>query len=162
MVALYAPVFFQQRLYSDALLQLFFFAVQCYGWWAWRRSAGEAGDIVVARLSWRGRAIWAAVAGAAWLVWSSGMHRFTDAANPYWDGAVAVLSVTAQAMLARRLIENWPLWVVVDCLAIGLYCSRGLDITALLYGLFLVMCLIGWRAWARAPSGRDSGRTEAA
>jgi nicotinamide mononucleotide transporter len=154
MVALYAPIFFEQRLYSDALLQLFFFAVQLYGWWEWRRSADRTGEVVVARLDWRGRSVWAVAAIAAWLVWSSAMHFFTDAANPFWDGAVAAMSVTAQALLARRLIENWPLWVAVDVVAIALYWSRDLKLTALLYALFLLMSLLGWRAWARAGAGQ--------
>ncbi|PZU09871.1 nicotinamide riboside transporter PnuC [Sphingomonas sp.] len=160
MVALYAPIFFEQRLYSDALLQLFFFAVQLYGWWEWRRSAGRSGEVVVERLGWRARALWASVATAAWLAWSSGMHHFTDAVNPYWDGAVAAMSVTAQAMLARRLIENWPLWGAVDVVAIALYWSRDLRVTALLYALFLLMSLLGWRAWLRAER-ENGGETSA-
>ena len=78
------------------------------------------------------------------------MRHFTDAVNPYWDGAVAAMSVTAQALQARRLIETWPLWVAVDLVAIPLYWSRGLTVTTLLYGLFLLMSLLGWREWARA------------
>ena len=150
MVTLYAPIFFEQRLYSDALLQLFFIAVQIYGWWEWRRSADQAGEVIVERLGWRGRILWAAVCISAWLAWSSAMHRFTDAVNPYWDGAVAAMSVTAQALLARRYVENWPLWVAVDVVASALYWSRGLKLTAFLYALFLVMALQGWRAWLNA------------
>ncbi|WP_303542115.1 nicotinamide riboside transporter PnuC [Sphingomonas natans] len=150
MVILYAPVFFEQRLYSDALLQLFFVAVQLYGWWAWRRSAGRMGDILVERLDWRGRMLWTLVGALAWLAWSSGMRHFTDAVNPYWDGAVAAMSVTAQALQAKRLIETWPLWVAVDLVAIPLYWSRDLKVTTLLYVLFLLMSLWGWRAWLRA------------
>lgn len=150
MVTLYAPIFFEQRLYSDALLQLFFIVVQIYGWWEWRRSADQAGEVVVERLGWKGRAIWTAVCVSAWLVWSSAMHRFTDAVNPYWDGAVAAMSVTAQALLARRYVENWPLWVAVDVVASALYWGRGLKLTAFLYALFLVLALQGWRAWLNA------------
>ena len=139
---------------SDALLQIFFFAVQIYGWWAWRRSAGAGGEIVVQRLSWAGRAVWAIAAVTIWLGWSTGMDRLTDAVYPFWDGAIAVLSVTAQAMLARRLVENWSVWVAVDCAAIALYWSRDLRVTALLYGLFLVMSVLGWRAWMRAAAAR--------
>jgi nicotinamide mononucleotide transporter len=147
MVALYAPIFFEQRLYSDALLQVFFFVVQLYGWWEWRRSIGGDGLVVVKRLDWWGRLIWATLGMCGWLLWSSAMHAFTDAVYPYWDGAVAVMSVTAQAMLARRLIENWPLWVAVDILAIALYWTRDLNITSLLYVLFLLVSLWGWREW---------------
>src|ERR1700744_5849542 len=70
MVALYAPIFFAARLYSDALLQLFFFAVQLYGWWHWLRGSREAGDVIVERLGWRGRARWGIVVVPAWALWS--------------------------------------------------------------------------------------------
>lgn len=150
MVALYAPIFFEQRLYSDALLQVFFFVVQLYGWWEWHHSKDGGGRVIVKQLDWWGRAIWAGLCIAGWLVWSTAMHHFTDAVSPYWDGAVAVMSVTAQAMLARRLIENWPLWVAVDVLAIGLYWTRELNVTAWLYAAFLLMSLWGWREWVVA------------
>lgn len=149
-VALYAPVFFAARLYSDALLQLFFFALNLYGWANWRRSQAQAGEVVVRRLGWPARGLWAAGSGAATLAWGTGMARFTDAAHPFWDGSVAVLSLVAQAMLARRLIENWPVWILVDVAAIGLYLRRDLLPTAALYVLFLILSGLGWREWARA------------
>lgn len=154
MVALYAPVFFRERLYSDAVLQLFFLVVQIYGWWSWARVREQAGTVVVRRLSLPGIVAWAGACLVGWAAWSTAMHRLTDAAFPYWDGAVAAMSVTAQAMLARRLIENWPLWVAVDVVAVALYWTKGLIVTAGLYVLFLALSLWGWRAWAQAPHER--------
>ncbi|WP_253716833.1 nicotinamide riboside transporter PnuC [Sphingomonas sp. AP4-R1] len=158
MVAMYVPIFFQQRLYSDALLQIFFIVVQLYGWWEWRRSSGRAGEVVVERLGWRARTVWAACGTVAWFAWSSMMHRYTDAVNPYWDGAVAAMSVAAQMLQARRLVETWPLWVTVDVVAIALYWSRDLRVTALLYVLFLLMSVWGWLAWLRAERGNKDMR----
>lgn len=158
MVAMYVPIFFEQRLYSDALLQIFFIVVQLYGWWEWRRAAGRAGDVVVERLGWGARAVWTGCATMAWLGWSSMMHHYTDAVSPYWDGAVAAMSVTAQMLQARRLVETWPLWVTVDIVAIALYWSRDLRVTALLYVLFLLMSVWGWLAWLRAERGNKDMR----
>jgi nicotinamide mononucleotide transporter len=150
MVALYAPIFFGARLYSDALLQLFFFIVQLYGWWAWLTNRAESGDVVVERLDARGRLRWALAVIPAWALWSWGMHRFTDTAFPFWDGAVAALSIAAQVMLAKRYIENWLLWIAVDAIAVALYFARELRLTAGLYVLFLLMSAWGLIEWRRA------------
>jgi len=155
MVALYSHIFFTQRLYSDALLQIFFFVLQLYGWWNWVRGEEQTGDVIVERLDWRSRAWWLAVVVPAWALWSFAMARLTDAQNPFWDGAVAALSIAAQLMLARRLIENWPMWVLIDVIAIGLYLTRGLTLTAGLYLLFLVMSAWGWIAWHRAERAQQ-------
>jgi nicotinamide mononucleotide transporter len=150
MVALYARIFFTARLYSDALLQLFFFVVQIYGWWSWRRDRADEGEVVVERLDRAGRLRWVLLVVPGWALWSLAMQRYTDTLFPFWDGAVAALSIAAQILLARRLIENWWLWILVDVLAIGLYLTRGLALTAGLYGLFLGMSLWGLIAWLRA------------
>lgn len=78
------------------------------------------------------------------------MARYTDAAAPHWDATVAMLSVLSQFLLAKRFIENWIGWVVVDVLAVGLYWSRGLHLTAGLYGVFLILSIVGLREWMRA------------
>ena len=156
MVALYTPIFVQVKLYSDALLQLFFFVVQLYGWWNWLRGQMETGDVVVERLGASGRIVWALVVLPAWALWSFGMHRFTDTLYPFWDGAVAALSIAAQVMLARRYIENWVLWIVVDVIAVSLYLTRGLMLTAGLYLLFLVMSVWGLIEWRRVERAQEA------
>ncbi|AQA01009.1 nicotinamide mononucleotide transporter [Sphingopyxis sp. QXT-31] len=151
MVCIYALIFYETRLYSDALLQLFFFVVQIYGWIAWR-AASAAAQVPVRWMAPKSRALWAAGIVAAWLVWSAGMARFTDAAAPWVDGAIAMMSVAAQILMARRMVENWWLWIGVDLLAIPLFASRGLVLTAGLYALFLLMSLVGLIQWRRAAA----------
>jgi nicotinamide mononucleotide transporter len=150
MVALYARVFFEAKLYSDALLQLFFLVVQLYGWWNWTRSRAESGEVRVLRLGGRERLAWAASCAAATLAWGALMHFHTDASYPWWDASVAILSVAAQILLSRRFIENWALWILVDLLAIGLYAAKDLWLTAGLYTIFLGLATWGLVAWARA------------
>ena len=74
----------------------------------------------------------------------------TDAALPYWDATTTVLSVIAQILLARRRLENWILWIVVDVLAIGIYYVKGLYPTMVLYAIFLCMASGGLLLWLRA------------
>ncbi len=148
MVVLYGRVFFEAKLYSDTLLQAFFFVVQLYGWWAWSSSAADSGTIIVKRLGRRERLGWGLGCAAATIIWSSLVTRFTDASLPWWDATAAVLSVAAQIMMSRRLIENWVLWIAVDILSIGLYAAKGLWLTMVLYAVFLALAiwgLVGWR-----------------
>lgn len=149
MVLLYAVVFYRAKLYSDALLQLFFFVFQVYGWLLWARARAAAGEIRVETLSNRARILILAAAAAATVGWGTLMHRLTDASYPYWDASVAMLSVTAQILLARRYLENWILWVVVDLLSIGLYAAKGLWLTLVLYVIFLALATLGLVEWHR-------------
>jgi nicotinamide mononucleotide transporter len=149
MVALYFFVFLEQRLYSDMLLQIFFFVVQLYGWWSWVRAKQAAGEVQVDLLGGRERVICIAVTAAVSLALGFLMARYTDAASPYIDASIAGMSITAQLLLAWRKLENWLLWIVTDIVAIGLYLSKGLHPTAALYAIFLILSAIGLVDWGR-------------
>ncbi len=149
MVTLYAWIFYDARLYSDALLQIFFFVVQLYGWWNWSRAAGEADDhrIPVLRLAKPHQLGLLAGTILVSVGWGTMMARLTDAHYPYWDGTIAMTSVVAQILLARRYLENWVLWIIIDILAIGLYWTKGLQLTAGLYCVFLILSALGLYQW---------------
>jgi nicotinamide mononucleotide transporter len=150
MVTLYAVIFYRAKLYSDALLQVFFFAVQFYGWHAWTRARAAAGEVIVERLSDRGRLAWAAGIVAATAGWGWLVHRFTDGSYPWWDAGVAVASVAAQVLMSQRRIENWWLWICVDVASIGLYAAKGLYPTMILYTVFLGLAIWGLLHWGAA------------
>lgn len=149
MVALYAVIFHDAKLYSDALLQLFFFVVNIYGWWYWARGQAESGEIRVESLSWSARLSW--LAGIVVLIglWGWLMDTRTDAHFPYWDGAIAMMSVAAQILMSRRYLENWILWIAVDILAVGLYWVKDLRLTSALYVVFLALSIWGLEEWMR-------------
>src|SRR3982750_1111897 len=136
MVALYFFVFFEARLYSDALLQIFFFVVQLYGWVNWVKARNAAGEVPVGGLTPRGRVGWMLGTALASLVWGLGMARYTNAAAPIIDAFIAGTSISAQILMARRMIENWAAWILVDIVAVALYFSRDLYPTSALYLLF--------------------------
>jgi len=152
MVAIYGWLFAQPetRLYSDAGLQVFFFAVQLYGWWNWSRCRAESGEVAVQRLSAGALLASLGMIGAATLGWGTIMHRYTDAALPWWDAFIAMASISAQLLMARRFIENWLLWIAVDIVAIGVYAAKGLMLTAFLYIAFLMFSILGWVSWRKA------------
>lgn len=150
MVALYLTIFWEARLYGEAVLQVFFFVVQGWGWYLWARAGGLEQAVAVQWMEWPARlAALACVAlvtvGVGW-----GMARFTDAAMPYADAAITGASVVAQVLLARRRVENWVLWIAIDAGAIWLYIARDLHLTAGLYAAFLGLAVMGLNEWRKA------------
>ena len=155
MVSLYFFVFFQARLYSDALLQIFFFVVQLYGWANWVRSRTRAGEVPVSLMTASALMAWSVGTILASLTWGILMARYTNAAAPVIDAFIAGFSISAQILMARRKIENWILWIMVDIVAVGLYFYRDLRPTSALYLLFLILSIAGLIGWRRAlPAAR--------
>ena len=149
-VTLLGWVFVDARLYSDALLQIFFVAINLYGWWSWQGSQHASGEVAVERMS-RRELLGCGIGGiAATIGWGVLMNRYTDASYPWWDAAVAIPSIFAQVLLARRRLENWLLWIAVDCVAVPLYAAKGLWAAAGLYVLYLVLSAWGFGDWRRA------------
>lgn len=150
MVTIYAFIFWDAKLYSDAGLQVLFFLINLYGWWSWSANVAAEGALQVERLRPSGWAIWLGGSLIANLAWGTLMWSLTDASHPWWDGSIAMLSVAAQILMTRRYLENWLLWIAVNLISIPLYLIKGLDLTAGLYGVFLIMAGWGLIEWRRA------------
>lgn len=147
--AAFAVVFVGTRLYADATLQLFFIGTSATGWWRWARGE-RGGPLAVRRAPPALLAACAASGGCVTLGYGWLLHRFTDAYAPYPDSAVLAFSVLAQLLLMDRRYESWWFWVLVDAIAVPLYVSRGLHLTAAVYAVFLVnalVALVRWRRW---------------
>jgi nicotinamide mononucleotide transporter len=155
MVSLYAVIFWQARLYSEAGLQVFFFVVQIYGWALWARNGGGQGPVKVSWMEGRERLAWGVITAALSLSLGWLMHRFTNAALPFADSAIAGASIAAQFLLSFRRIENWVLWIVIDLASIPLYINRELYLTAGLYCLLLALSVLGLRDWIAAQRKSD-------
>ena len=143
---LFAVLFYQTRLYAGDVLQAFFVVTSVVGWWQWQR--GDHGQpLAVSHAGWRLIA-WAVPAGAV-LTFGYGalLHRFTDAYAPFADSAVLVFSIVAQLLLMRRRIETWLFWLLVNSIAVPLYASRGLYLTAVLYGVYWINAAVSWFWW---------------
>jgi len=147
---LYALLFADSRLYGEAGLQFVFIGVALWGWWQWQRGHGRDGaPLRVRRMHVRSR--WAAAAAtlAAWPLLGLLLQRATDSDVPFLDALPTVGSITGQILLGRKLVENWPVWVAVNIVSVGLFAFKALWLTAILYGLFTILALVGWRAWRR-------------
>ncbi len=150
--ALFFALFWEAKLYADATLQIAFFALGVLGWWRWVHPGRARPELPVRRTrprEWAGLA--AATAGAtaavAWLLTAR-----TDSPVPLADAAVMTLSLAATYGQTQKLLESWWVWIAVDLLSVPLYVSRGLYPTAVLYAVFLCLCISGLLAWrSRLP-----------
>ena len=150
---LYLVVFYQARLFSDALLQIFFVAFTLYGWWHWWRGVREEGEVRVAPLGLRG-ALAAIAAGAVGAVVLGWLMARVGAALPHLDAALTSYSLVASWWQARKHIANWWLWIVVDLVYVGEYIYKGLWLTAPLYLLLVGLAVLGWWDWRRAAKSQ--------
>ena len=152
---LYFLLFWKSRLYGDASLQLFFAAVAGWGWWQWLRGTDETGGALQVRtLGLRGRAIALLALALAWPATGVFLDRFTDTDVPWWDAFPTAASVLGQWLLGRKYVENWPVWIAVNVVAIGLFAYKALWLTVLLYAIFVAMSLVGWRHWRHLAAMR--------
>lgn len=149
-VTVQGVLFFRTRFYADAALQIFFFAALAWGWRHWVRDRGDAPELPVTTLPWSGRALVVGLASLATVGWALGLREWTDAIMPWRDAFIAAFSVAAQILQARKNLENWPLWIAVNVVAVASYWSADLAYTAFLYAVYLALAIAGWRGWLRA------------
>jgi nicotinamide mononucleotide transporter len=154
--SIYLFIMYDAKLYMQSLLQLYYLAMAAYGWHHWRHPQAEGGELPVSTwpLRYHGFAIGAvlllvAVSGILW-------GRFSDAALPFLDSFTALSAIVATFMVARKILENWLYWFVIDTVSIGLYLNRELYFTAALFGLYLVLIVIGFRSWRNSMAGQSA------
>lgn len=148
-VVVQAKLFWEATFYADAKLQGFFFVSLAYGWWHWVRHKGAAPELPVTKLGWPARLGYLAAASALTLAWGAWQQAHSNAAMPYRDAFIASFSMAAQILQVRKNVENWPVWVAVNGVAIAAYWSADLAYTAFLYAIYLGLAFAGWREWAR-------------
>lgn len=160
--SLYFVILWREQLYANASLQLFYFALSLYGWYAWKFGGREHTGVVVTRTTRRLAVLLLSIGLTAAAVIAAVLLRFTDAASPWLDAGTTATSLVAQWMMTRKLLENWLVWTVVNVVYIGMYLSQGLRLTAGLYVAFLVLAVLGYRSWRRSLAARLAAAEPAA
>lgn len=146
----YMVVFARAGLYSDTGLQVVYFTLSLYGWWHWWRGDPRREPVVVTRTAPRLGATLALIVLVVWVLLATITSRIPGAALPWLDAILVAVSLVAQWMMTRKLLENWLLWIGVDVGYIGLFINRGLPLTAVLYAVFLGLATLGYVQWRRS------------
>lgn len=150
-VLAYFVVFARARLYADAALQPIYVVQNLYGWWYWshggERGHGQAPIVV---LPWRRRLAWLAAIAVTSLVVGAGLTRWTNAAAPYADAALSTTSLAANWLLAKKVLENWWLWIAVNIGYVILFWKKSLLLSAGLYAVLLALAATGYIEWQRS------------
>jgi nicotinamide mononucleotide transporter len=154
---LYIYIFFVSGLFADMGLQLVYIAISVYGWWNWLHGGKDHSELEVTAASASSLGGYVAMTAAATAILYFLLHRFTPSTVPLMDGLTTALFLTAQYMMSRKIVENWWFWIVGDVLAIGLYIYKGLDQTAGLYTVFMILCVMGLREWQKASRRGPAG-----
>ncbi len=153
-VALYFVVLQRAQLYANALLQLMYFALSCYGWYEWKFGGAQHAGVVVTRTPTRTAAALAGLVVATTLALYAILTRFTDASSPWLDAVTTAISLAAQWMMTRKLLENWSVWCVVNVVYVGMYLSQDLALSAALYAVYFGLAVSGHFAWRRSLAAR--------
>lgn len=148
-VAMYVFVFYEARLYADMGLNVFYVITSLYGWYIWlyggkghtERKVGHVGKTELAVL---------VISGAVFtLCLGYILDNYTNADLSYTDSATTAISLIGYWMMAKKQIENWFVWFVVDVMYVGIYLYKELYLTSFLYFIFLILCIQGYRNWKK-------------
>lgn len=148
--AIYIGLFIDAKLYMESVLNVFYFAMALYGWYFWYTGGGRESSLPVTK--WRAPLHAAAIAGILLvsLLFGSLLDRYTDAAYPYIDSMTTFAAIWATFLVARKVLENWWYWLVIDTVSIFLYWARDLQLTSLLFVAYVAMIPFGMVAWTRS------------
>lgn len=164
----YLIVFFQNRLYADMALQLYYLFVSVYGWFHWlgkRQQEAVAGAQTTLNTTSLGLFQWMTYGALIvllnlvlyyLLVHLPGLLDLPASDLPAWDAFTTAASIVATWMLARKILENWLVWIVVDAVSMGMYLYKGLYVTAFLFAIYTGMAIIGYFQWRKHMNQVDS------
>jgi nicotinamide mononucleotide transporter len=153
---LYIWIMYRAGLYMESALQVFYIGMAVYGWYSWRHGPGKDHSLLVS--SWPPVFHLVPILLVVALTALSGflLTAYSDAAWPYLDSFTTWAAIVATWMVARKILQNWHYWFVIDAISVYLYASRDLWLTALLFVLYLVLILVGYRSWRRSMALADA------
>ena len=151
MPAIYIFVYYEVGLYADVGINIYYLGAAIYGWFVWKYGDNSQGQkelpiTHVPKRSWMKSCLIFVVAqlGIAWL-----LINYTDSNVPWWDAFTTALSIIGMWMLARKYLEQWWVWIVVDIVCVGLYIYKELYFTSGLYALYTIIAVFGWMNWKK-------------
>lgn len=147
MPAIYIIVYYQAGLYADSGISIYYLLAGIYGWWAWAKHTVKGKEKSIAFTPKRLIVPLFFVASIVFMLIGSVLSAYTNSTVPWWDSFTTALSIIAMWMLARKYVEQWLVWLVVDVASCGLYIYKELYFTSFLYGLYAVIAFFGYLKW---------------
>jgi nicotinamide mononucleotide transporter len=160
---LYIIVFFNARFYAGMGLQFYYFFISIYGWWSWMHPNSANANEKELPVSRTGKKLWIVLSLICFLLFMLTAYilkYFTDSPIPYWDSFTTSLSIVATWMLARKKIEHWLLWTLIDSVSIVLYIFRGLYPTTILFIAYNIIAVVGYMEWQKELKRREWQKTQ--
>ena len=155
-------LYFRKGLYADFAINIYYWVIAVYGYIAWtfkgRKKPDGQAPAPSLRIRHTGWPVLAGCAGATGALWAAiwwVLTTFTNSTVPVTDAFTTALSIVAMWMLARKYVEQWLAWSVVDAVCVGLYIYKGIPFYAVLYALYTVIALFGYRKWLRLMVRED-------
>jgi len=151
LVSLYILVYIKAKLYADMSLQVYYLVISFYGWYHWMSGNQEdPGKKLPVNFVSKKLAVYLFIASIVFFIGISEiLIHLTDSDLPYWDAFTTALSFIATWMLARKIIENWLVWIVVDAVSVGIYIYKGLYPTVVLFAVLTILAIVGYMAWKK-------------
>jgi nicotinamide mononucleotide transporter len=148
-VSIYIFIFYEAKLFADVGLQFYFLAMNIYGWYYWSKNPPAKEKVPVIRIS--KTEIVLSVIGIAVFTFLLGtfLLKHTSASFPFIDSFCTACSLIAQIFLARKVLENWLIWVFVDVIYVCVYFSKDLHLTAIMYVLYAIIAAMGYVDWRK-------------
>jgi nicotinamide mononucleotide transporter len=148
--AIYVGLFIDAKLYMESALNSFYFIMAIYGWFVWR--SGRTGHHERPVVAWPKRTHGFAIVVIVVASSLSGylLHRFTDAAFPYLDSLTTWSAIWATFLVARKVLENWWYWLAIDVASVFIYLARDLQLTSVLFVVYVIMIPFGLVSWRRS------------
>lgn len=157
MPAIYLVIYYDAGLYADFGINIYYLIIAIYGWAAWRYGfsigrGSEGRELPISHTPARRWLPLAAITSIVFVAIAWVLINLTDSTVPYADAFTTALSVVGMWMLARKYIEQWWVWLVVDVASVALYIYKDLHFTAALYALYAVVAIFGYRKWKKLMS----------
>ena len=147
-VTIYIFIFFDTHLYADMGLQVYFLVTNIYGWYYWSRRSASEKKIPVMLIK-KKEVVFSIIAIMIFTFILGSILKYTTASYPYIDSFCTACSLVAQVFLARKVLENWLIWIFVDVIYVGIYLFKGLHLTAIMYAIYIAIALLGYIDWKK-------------
>jgi nicotinamide mononucleotide transporter len=158
---LYIVVFFRSGLFADCGLQVVYIIISIYGWWAWLRAGEQHSHLKISRITLRHGLMVAAATAASVLCIHWLLKTYTPSNVPWGDATTVSLSLAAQYLISRKVLENWYVWNMANVLCIALFVYKHLYPTASLYAIFFGMCVMGYVDWRKELRADEAAQAAA-